>query len=49
MMVYEMNKEDAPAMVKLMKENEAVKRAFFPGLRVFFSDSFQRASARSKI
>jgi len=30
MMVYDMNKEDGPAMVKLMKENEEVKRAMFP-------------------
>jgi predicted hydrocarbon binding protein len=30
MMVYEMNKEDGPAMFKLMKENKAVKRALFP-------------------
>jgi len=30
MMVYEMNKEDGPSMFKLMKENEAVKRAMFP-------------------
>jgi predicted hydrocarbon binding protein/KaiC/GvpD/RAD55 family RecA-like ATPase len=30
MMVYEMNKEDGPAMFKLMRENEAVKRAMFP-------------------
>jgi predicted hydrocarbon binding protein/KaiC/GvpD/RAD55 family RecA-like ATPase len=30
MMVYEMNKEDNPSMFKLMKENEAVKRAVIP-------------------
>ncbi len=30
MMVYEMNKEDGPSMFKLMRENEAVKRAMFP-------------------
>jgi len=30
MMVYEINKEDGPAMFKLMRENEAVKRALFP-------------------
>jgi predicted hydrocarbon binding protein/KaiC/GvpD/RAD55 family RecA-like ATPase len=30
MMVYEMNKEDSPSMINLMKKNEAVKRAFFP-------------------
>jgi predicted hydrocarbon binding protein/KaiC/GvpD/RAD55 family RecA-like ATPase len=30
MMVYEMNKEDAPALFKLMRENETLKRALFP-------------------
>jgi predicted hydrocarbon binding protein/KaiC/GvpD/RAD55 family RecA-like ATPase len=30
MMVYEMNKEDGPSMIKLIRENEAVKRAMFP-------------------
>jgi predicted hydrocarbon binding protein/KaiC/GvpD/RAD55 family RecA-like ATPase len=30
MMVYEMNKEDGPSMFKLMREDEAVKRAMFP-------------------
>ena len=30
MMVYEMNKNDVPSMFKLMKENEAIKRAMFP-------------------
>jgi predicted hydrocarbon binding protein len=30
MMVYEMNKEDGPSMIKLMRENEEVKRAMFP-------------------
>jgi predicted hydrocarbon binding protein/KaiC/GvpD/RAD55 family RecA-like ATPase len=30
MMVYEMNKEDPTSMFKLMKENEAIKRALFP-------------------
>jgi len=30
MMVYKMNKEDGLSMVKLMKENEEVKRAMFP-------------------
>ena len=29
-MVYEMNKEDGPSMIKLMRENEEVKRAMFP-------------------
>jgi predicted hydrocarbon binding protein len=35
MMVYEMNKEDAPSMFKIMRENEAVKRAMFPWPRSF--------------
>jgi predicted hydrocarbon binding protein len=30
MMVYDMNKDDGPSMFKLMRENEAVKRAMFP-------------------
>jgi predicted hydrocarbon binding protein/KaiC/GvpD/RAD55 family RecA-like ATPase len=30
MMVYEMNKEDPTSMFKIMRENEAVKRAMFP-------------------
>jgi len=30
MMVYEMNKEDGPAMFKVMRENDAIKRALFP-------------------
>jgi KaiC/GvpD/RAD55 family RecA-like ATPase/predicted hydrocarbon binding protein len=29
-MVYELNKEDAPAMFKLAKEDEAIKRAWLP-------------------
>jgi len=29
-MTYELNKEDAPSMFKLCKEDEAVKRAYFP-------------------
>jgi predicted hydrocarbon binding protein len=35
MMVYEMNKEDGPSMIKLMRENEAVKRAMFPWPKSF--------------
>jgi len=30
MMVYEMNKEDGPSLFKMIKENEALKRALFP-------------------
>jgi KaiC/GvpD/RAD55 family RecA-like ATPase len=29
-MVYEMNKEDMPSMIKLMKKNEMIKHAMFP-------------------
>jgi predicted hydrocarbon binding protein/KaiC/GvpD/RAD55 family RecA-like ATPase len=29
MMVYEMNKDDMPSMIKLMKKNEMIKRAMF--------------------
>jgi predicted hydrocarbon binding protein/KaiC/GvpD/RAD55 family RecA-like ATPase len=35
MMVYEMNKGDGPSMFKLMRENEAVKRAMFPWPKSF--------------
>jgi len=35
-MVYEMNKEDAPSMIKLMRENEALKRALFPWPKSLF-------------
>jgi len=36
MMVYEMNKEDGSSGFKLMKENEAVKRAMFPWPKSLF-------------
>ena len=53
MMVYDMNKEDAPAMVKLMKENEAVKRVFFPWpkslLLRFFPKSFSKVKDMKKL
>jgi predicted hydrocarbon binding protein/KaiC/GvpD/RAD55 family RecA-like ATPase len=53
MVVYEMNKEDAPAMIKLMKENEAVKRAFFPWpkslLLRFFPKSFSKVKDMKKL
>jgi len=51
--VYEMNKEDGPAMVKLMKENEAVKRVFFPWpkslLLRFFPKSFSKVKDMKKL
>jgi len=53
MMVYEMNKEDPLAMVKLMKENEAVKRVFFPWpkslLLRFFPKSFSKVKDMKKL
>jgi predicted hydrocarbon binding protein/KaiC/GvpD/RAD55 family RecA-like ATPase len=53
MMVYEMNKEDAPAMIKIMKENEAVKRVFFPWpkslLLRFFPKSFNKVKDMKKL
>jgi predicted hydrocarbon binding protein/KaiC/GvpD/RAD55 family RecA-like ATPase len=53
MMVYEMNKEDPLAMVKLMKENEAVKRIFFPWpknlLLRFFPKSFSKIKDMKKL
>ena len=36
MMVYEMNKDDAPSLFKLMKQDEALKRAMFPLHRRLF-------------
>jgi predicted hydrocarbon binding protein/KaiC/GvpD/RAD55 family RecA-like ATPase len=36
MMVYEMNKEDGPSMFKIIRENEAVKRALFPWPKSLF-------------
>jgi predicted hydrocarbon binding protein len=53
MMVYEMNKEDAPAMFKLMRENEAVKRAMFPWPRSlllrFMPKSFSKVKDMKKL
>jgi predicted hydrocarbon binding protein/KaiC/GvpD/RAD55 family RecA-like ATPase len=52
-MVYEMNKGDPLAMVKLMKENEAVKRVFFPWpkslLFRFFPKSFSKVKDMKKL
>jgi len=53
MMVYEMNKEDGPSMFKLMRENEAVKRAMFPWpkslLLKFMPKSFSKVKDMKKM
>jgi predicted hydrocarbon binding protein/KaiC/GvpD/RAD55 family RecA-like ATPase len=53
MMVYEMNKEEGPATIKLMKENEAIKRAFFPWPRSlllrFMPKSFSKVKDMKKL
>jgi len=53
MMVYEMNKEDAPSMFKLMRENEEVKRAMFPWpkslLLRFMPKSFSKPKDMKKL
>ena len=53
MMVYEMNKEDGPSMFKLMRENEAVKRAMFPWhkslLLRFMPKSFSKPKDMKKL
>jgi predicted hydrocarbon binding protein/KaiC/GvpD/RAD55 family RecA-like ATPase len=53
MMVYEMNKNDVPAMFKLMKENEAIKRAMFPWpksfLLRFMPKSFSKVKDMKKL
>ena len=53
MMVYEMNKEDGPSMFKLMRENEAVKRAMFPWpkslLLRFLPKSFSKVKDMKKL
>ena len=53
MMVYEMNKEDGPAMFKLIRENEAVKRAMFPWpkslLLRFMPKSFSKVKDMKKL
>jgi predicted hydrocarbon binding protein/KaiC/GvpD/RAD55 family RecA-like ATPase len=53
MMMYEMNKEDAPSMFKLMKENEALKRALFPWpkslLLRFMPKSFSKVKDMKKV
>jgi len=53
MMVYEMNKEDMPSMFKVMRENEAVKRAMFPWpkslLLRFMPKSFSKVKDMKKL
>ncbi len=53
MMVYEMNKDDFPSMFKLMRENEAVKRAMFPWskslLLRFMPKSFSKPKDMKKL
>jgi predicted hydrocarbon binding protein/KaiC/GvpD/RAD55 family RecA-like ATPase len=53
MMVYEMNKEDGPSMFKIMRENEAVKRALFPWpkslLLRFMPKSFSKVKDMKKL
>jgi predicted hydrocarbon binding protein len=52
-MVYEMNKEDGPSMVKLMREDGAVKRAMFPWpkslLLRFMPKSFSKVKDMKKL
>jgi predicted hydrocarbon binding protein/KaiC/GvpD/RAD55 family RecA-like ATPase len=51
--VYEMNKEDGPSMFKVMRENEAVKRAVFPWpksiLLRFMPKSFSKVKDMKKL
>jgi len=53
MMMYEMNKEDAPSTFKLMRENEALKRAMFPWpkslLLRFMPKSFSKVKDMKKV
>jgi predicted hydrocarbon binding protein/KaiC/GvpD/RAD55 family RecA-like ATPase len=53
MMVYEMNKDDMPSMIKLMKKNEMIKRAMFPWhmrlLLQFMPKSFSRPKDMKKL
>jgi predicted hydrocarbon binding protein/KaiC/GvpD/RAD55 family RecA-like ATPase len=53
MMVYEMNKDDYPSMIRLMRENEAVKRAMFPWhtrlLLRFMPKSFSKVKDMKKL
>jgi predicted hydrocarbon binding protein/KaiC/GvpD/RAD55 family RecA-like ATPase len=51
--VYEMNKEDGPAMFKVMRDNEALKRAVFPWpksfLLKFMPKSFSKVKDMKKL
>jgi len=53
MMVYEMNKDDMPSMFKIMRQNEAVKRAMFPWhmrlLLRFMPKSFSKVKDMKKL
>jgi predicted hydrocarbon binding protein/KaiC/GvpD/RAD55 family RecA-like ATPase len=53
MMVYEMNKEDVPSTLKIMRENKAVKRALFPWpkslLLRFMPKSFSKVKDMKKL
>jgi predicted hydrocarbon binding protein/KaiC/GvpD/RAD55 family RecA-like ATPase len=54
MMVYEMNKDDMPSMIKLMKKNEMIKRAMFSWyarlyLKLFMPRSFSRVKDMKKL
>jgi predicted hydrocarbon binding protein/KaiC/GvpD/RAD55 family RecA-like ATPase len=53
MIVYEMNKEDGPSMFKLMRKNEALKRAVFPWpkslLLRFMPKSFSKVKDMKKL
>jgi len=53
MMVYEMNKDDMPSMIKLMKKNEMIKRAMFSWyarlyLKLFMPKSFSKVKDMKK-
>jgi len=53
MMVYEMNKDDMPSGLRLMRENKAVKRAMFPWyaglyLKLFMPKSFSKVKDMKK-
>jgi predicted hydrocarbon binding protein/KaiC/GvpD/RAD55 family RecA-like ATPase len=53
MMVYEMNKEDNPAMFKLMKKNKAIKRSVIPWpkslLLRFMPETFSKVKDMKKL
>jgi len=54
LMTYELNREDGPAMFKLAKEDEAVKRAFLPPpmrllLKLFIPKNFSKVKEMKKL